>query len=64
MKKLALIGLVGTAVALSACASKTGDANYGYESAAPYSDSRTVGTEGAVETSKGDTMFRSGQMKK
>lgn len=44
--------MVGSALALTACAGTEGEADYGYETAAPYADERTVGEEGYKETTK------------
>lgn len=46
MKKVALMMIVGSALALTACASK-GGADYAYENQAPYASERTVGKDKA-----------------
>jgi len=63
MKKLIAISLVGTALALSACASKGKNADYSYENAAPYAHERTAGEGAVTTTSRGDRVFRSRQAK-
>lgn len=64
MKKLIAISLVGSALALSACASKGQTADYSHENAAPYAQERTAGESGAVTTtSRGDRVFKSQQTK-
>ena len=45
MKKVLSMCLLGTALALSACASGERNADYSYETAAPYTESRTVGAK-------------------
>ncbi len=45
MKKVLSVCLLGTALALSACASNERNADYSYETAAPYTESRTVGAK-------------------
>jgi uncharacterized lipoprotein YmbA len=45
MKKFMTIMLVGTALALTACSSTEKEADYSYETEAPYADERTVGAE-------------------
>lgn len=45
MKKIVSVCLLGTALALSACASGERNADYSYETAAPYTESRTVGAK-------------------
>ena len=44
MKKLIATLMIGSALALTACAAD-GSADYSYESQAPYADERTVGNE-------------------
>lgn len=46
MRKLIATLMVGSALALTACAAD-GQADYSYESQAPYADERTVGSEEA-----------------
>lgn len=60
MKKLVTFCVLGAALALSACASQSGDADYGYESQAPYANERTVGNE-SVTTA--EPVFRARQQK-
>lgn len=43
MKKLVTTLMVGSALALTACANTNTEADYGYETQAPYADERTVG---------------------
>lgn len=45
MKKILSVCLLGTVVALSACASNERNADYSYETAAPYTENRTVGAK-------------------
>lgn len=46
MKKVITLCLVGTVLALTACANKMrGDTDYSYENQAPYAKDRTVGGE-------------------
>ncbi len=45
MKKILSLCLIGTALSLSACASGERNADYSYETAAPYTESRTVGAK-------------------
>lgn len=61
MKKVALIAVIGSALALTACASK-GSADYAYENNAPYASERTVGADKAPVT-KADRVYSSKQAK-
>lgn len=45
MKKVLSLCLLGTALSLSACAGGERNADYSYETAAPYTESRTVGAK-------------------
>ncbi|MFN3826659.1 MAG: hypothetical protein ACK4NR_03435 [Micavibrio sp.] len=45
MKTIASVCLLGTVLALSACAGGNHSADYSYETAAPYTESRTVGSK-------------------
>lgn len=45
MNKFIATLMVGAALTLSACAGTDHNADYGYESQAPYADERTVGAE-------------------
>ncbi|MBI4030453.1 MAG: hypothetical protein HY370_02150 [Proteobacteria bacterium] len=63
MKKLIAISLVGTALALSACASKGKTTDYSYENAAPYAHERTAGEGTATTTTRADRVFKSSQTK-
>lgn len=45
MKKLITTFLVGSVLALSACASTDGQSDYSYETQAPYAGERTVGAQ-------------------
>lgn len=62
MNKLFTLSLVCGALALSACAQKNADANYGYETQAPYADERTVGDTGAPAP-KAEKVFSASQHK-
>jgi hypothetical protein len=63
MKKIITLTLICSALALSACAQK-GAANYGYETQAPYGDSRTVGkAQAPMATHKAEKTFSSAQHK-
>lgn len=61
MKRFMTIAMVGTVLALSACADNTG-ADYTYETQAPYASERTAG---AVEekASSGAAVFQKRQRK-
>ena len=60
MNKLFTLILVGSALALSACAQNKG-ADYGYEQQAPYADERTEGaTQAAPQAEK---VFNNAQRK-
>lgn len=59
MKKIALITVVGSALALSACAAK-GSADYSHENQAPYASERTVGGQPVV---KADRVYSKRQAK-
>jgi len=64
MRKFFTIALVGTAMALTACAGTDGEADYSYESEAPYADERTVGAEEEiVEPVRAERVFRQQQRK-
>ena len=64
MKKLFTISLIGSALALSACANNGSEGSYAYEQNAPYASERTVGNESAqAQTQRGDTMYRNKQVK-
>lgn len=52
MKKLITILLVGSALSLTACAGTDHNADYGYESQAPYANERTVGAEEPVQAER------------
>lgn len=62
MKKLIYTLMIGSALALTACASNTKNADYGYESQAPYADERTVGAEEPAPM-KAERVFESRQRK-
>ena len=60
MNKLFTLILVGSALALSACAQNKG-ADYGYETQAPYADERT---EGAMQQpAPAERVFNNAQQK-
>ena len=61
MRKFMTIALVGVAMSLSACAGTDGEADYSYESQAPYADERTVGAEEAPAPA--ERVFERRQMK-
>ncbi len=48
MRKFVTTLLVGSALSLTACAGTETDADYSYETQAPFADERTVGTEEEV----------------
>ena len=60
MKKILSVCLLGTVVALSACASNERNADYSYETAAPYTENRTVD---AKEVAAKPQVFESRQRK-
>ncbi|HIF25731.1 MAG TPA: hypothetical protein EYG18_02700 [Micavibrio sp.] len=66
MKKFVTTMLVGSALTLGACASN-GEADYNYETQAPYADERTVGSEEApvvvTEPRRAERVFESSQRK-
>ena len=66
MKKFVTTLLVGSALALGACAANS-DADYNYETQAPYADERTVGSEEApvvvTEPRRAERVFESSQRK-
>ncbi|MCB9990512.1 MAG: hypothetical protein H6867_03910 [Rhodospirillales bacterium] len=56
--------MVGSALALTACAGTDGSADYGYEAQAPYADERTVGAEEEVVAPRqAERVFETRQMK-
>lgn len=60
MKKFLCMAMAGAFFTLSACADNSNmEADYSYESQAPYGDERTVG--GSED--RGDRLFRSRQLK-
>lgn len=59
MKKLIATLMIGSALALTACAAD-GSADYSYESQAPYADERTVG---AQEAAPAERVFEQRQRK-
>ena len=65
MKKIFTVSMVCVALAASACANTDRNADYTYETQAPYASERTVGDETvtAAPQSSGQRMFESRQRK-
>ena len=55
--------IVGSALGLSACAGTDGEADYSYETQAPYADERTVGAEEEVVAAPAERVFERRQRK-
>ncbi len=62
MKKLVTLCLIGSALALSACANNS-DSAYTGEHRGPYANERTAGASNEVVQTKGDAMFQGKQRK-
>ena len=61
MKKFVTTLVLGSALALTACAGTDTEADYSYEAQAPYADERTVGAQ--EEPVKAERVFESRQRK-
>ena len=59
MKKFVTMIAAGALLTVAACANTDSEADYSYESQAPYGDERTVGDDGA----QGDMLFERRQRK-
>lgn len=60
MKKITTLIIAGAVLGLTACADTTTEADYSYESRAPYGNERTVGADAPVTA---DRVFEKRQKK-
>lgn len=63
MRKFIATLVLGSAMALTACAATDGESDYSYETQAPYADERTVGSEEEVVAVKAERVFQKRQRK-
>ncbi len=63
MKKLITTLMIGSAMALTACANTTSEADYSYEANAPYASERTVGAKEEAAKPQAERVFESRQRK-
>lgn len=63
MKKVFTIALACGALSLTACETRQADAHYGYETQAPYSDTRTVGNQPQPQPQPAERVFYERQRK-